>query len=101
MDKSFEIGKFDLDIALRDAALDELNRPTRRMLANASIGMDAMDAYYAAQELFEAVKGVFRRRRTKGQGEAGSGSFLPVRRLSAVFVLRCCWSRYYPCPRRS
>lgn len=59
MDKSFKIGKFDLDIALRDAALDELNRPTRRMLANASIGMDAMDAYYAAQELFEAVKGVF------------------------------------------
>lgn len=32
--------RFDLDITLRDAALDAENRPTRRMIANASIGMD-------------------------------------------------------------
>ena len=30
---------FDLDVTLRDAAIDEQNRPTRRMIANAAIGM--------------------------------------------------------------
>ena len=30
--------RFDLDITLRDAALDSENRPTRRMIANSSIG---------------------------------------------------------------
>ncbi|RSU72117.1 hypothetical protein BRX37_20120 [Sphingomonas sp. S-NIH.Pt3_0716] len=50
--------RFDLDIALRDAALDELNRPTRRMIANAAIGMDVEDAYYSVRELREAVSWV-------------------------------------------
>ena len=46
---------FDLDVTLRDAALDEQNRPTRRMIANASIGMHIEDAYYSVRELREAV----------------------------------------------
>ncbi|WP_210358993.1 hypothetical protein [Sphingomonas beigongshangi] len=47
--------RFDLDITLRDAALDPENRPTRRMIANASIGMHVEDAYYSVRELREAV----------------------------------------------
>ena len=47
--------RFDLDITLRDAALDAENRPTRRMIANASIGMDVEDAYYSVRELRQAV----------------------------------------------
>jgi hypothetical protein len=47
--------RFDLDITLRDAALDSENRPTRRMIANAAIGMDVEDAYYSVRELREAV----------------------------------------------
>lgn len=35
---------FDLDITLRDAALDPEVRPTRRMIANAAIGMHVEDA---------------------------------------------------------
>lgn len=50
--------RFDLDIALRDASLDPENRPTRRMIANAAIGMDADDAYYSVRELREAVSWV-------------------------------------------
>ena len=46
---------FDLDVTLRDAALDEQNRPTRRMIANAAIGMHVEDAYYSVRELREAV----------------------------------------------
>ena len=42
---------FDLDITLRDAALDPQNRATRRMIANACIGMDVNDAYYSVREL--------------------------------------------------
>lgn len=56
--ESFDIGAFDLEITLRDAALDEANRPTRRMLANACIGVDPFDAYYASLELFEALQAV-------------------------------------------
>ena len=55
---SFDIGRFDLDITLTDAALDEANRPTCRMLANACIGVEAFDAYYATRELFEALEAV-------------------------------------------
>ena len=44
---------FDLDVTLRDAALDDQNRPTRRMLANAAIGMHVEDAYYSVRELRE------------------------------------------------
>lgn len=58
MNNVFAVGKFDLDIALRDASLDEYNRPTRRSLANASIGVESFDAYYSAQELFEALQAV-------------------------------------------
>ena len=58
MDQIFFVGKFDLDIVLRDASLDELNRPTRRSLANASIGVESFDAYYAATELLEALQAV-------------------------------------------
>lgn len=47
--------RFDLDITLRDAALDPDNRPTRRMIANAAIGMDVEDAYYSVRELREAI----------------------------------------------
>ena len=35
MNKAFAVGRFDLDIALRDASLDEMNRVARRSLANA------------------------------------------------------------------
>ena len=52
------IGGFDLDVALTDEATNLENRPTRRMLANAAIGMDPEDAYYAARELREAVEWV-------------------------------------------
>lgn len=46
---------FDLDVTLRDAALDAQNRPSRRMVANAAIGMHVEDAYYSVRELREAV----------------------------------------------
>lgn len=49
---------FDLDINLRDAALDADNRPTRRMIANACIGMPVEDAYYSVRELREAAQWV-------------------------------------------
>jgi len=49
------LAPFDLDVTLRDAALDDQNRPTRRMLANAAIGMHVEDAYYSVRELREAV----------------------------------------------
>jgi hypothetical protein len=55
MDKRAFFDRFDLDITLRDAALDAENRPTRRMIANAAIGMDVEDAYYSVRELREAV----------------------------------------------
>jgi hypothetical protein len=42
-------------VVLRDAALDEANRPTRRMIANASLAMHLEDAYYSVRELREAV----------------------------------------------
>ncbi|ODU17855.1 MAG: hypothetical protein ABS87_14915 [Sphingomonas sp. SCN 67-18] len=41
---------FDLDITLRDAALDMENRPTRRMIANAAIGMHVEDNYCSVRE---------------------------------------------------
>src|SRR3546814_15535362 len=56
---------FDLDVTLRDAALDDQNRPTRRMLANAAIGMHVEDAYYSVRELREAVSWI---------NEGGTGS---------------------------
>ncbi|WP_255326413.1 hypothetical protein [Sphingobium sp. EM0848] len=43
---------------LRDAALDPEIRPTRRMIANACIGMSANDAYYSVRELREAAQWV-------------------------------------------
>lgn len=49
------LDRFDLDVTLRDAALDEHSRPTRRMIANAAIGMHVEDAYYSVRELREAV----------------------------------------------
>ena len=49
---------FDCDVALRDAALDESNRPTQRMIANASLGMHLEDAYYSVRELRGAVSWV-------------------------------------------
>jgi hypothetical protein len=58
MDRQF-IGKyFDTDIVLRDAAVDPQNRPTRRMIANAAIGVEVDDAYYSLRELREAVSWV-------------------------------------------
>lgn len=55
MAESYEIGKFDLDITLRDAGTDDRISPTRRMIANAAIGVAPEDAYYATRELREAI----------------------------------------------
>ncbi|RVT38258.1 hypothetical protein [Sphingobium algorifonticola] len=63
---------FDLDVTLRDAALDEQNRPARRMIANAAIGMHVEDAYYSVRELREAVSWIH-------DGEPGG-----KRRLAAI-----------------
>lgn len=53
------VGKvFDTDIVLRDAALDPHSHPTRRMIANAAIGVEVDDAYYSLRELREAVSWV-------------------------------------------
>lgn len=52
------VGRFDLDLTLRDASLDPANRATRRMLAAAAIGTEVNDGYYAAVELREAVQWV-------------------------------------------
>ncbi|WP_369815655.1 hypothetical protein [Erythrobacter sp. CCH5-A1] len=59
MNKVFDIGKFDLDVTLRDSALDPECRPTKRLLANASLGVEPFDAYYSARELYETLEGVF------------------------------------------
>lgn len=58
MTTTFDVGPFDLDLVLRDAALDPLNRPTHRMLANASLGVATLDAYYSTRELTETLEGV-------------------------------------------
>lgn len=58
MKKTVFHDRFDLDITLRDAALDGENRPTRRMIANAAIGMHVEDAYYSVREVREAVSWV-------------------------------------------
>lgn len=55
----YDIGKFDLDMQLREASVDEKNRPTRRMIANACIGVEAFDAYYSVRELTEILKDIF------------------------------------------
>lgn len=60
MNKVFDLGQFDLDLTLRDASVDPLVTPTRRSLANASIGIEAFDAYYSARELYEALQGFSR-----------------------------------------
>ena len=39
MKRSVFTNRFDLDITLRDASVDLGNRPTRRMLAAAAIGL--------------------------------------------------------------
>ncbi|WP_323810898.1 hypothetical protein [Sphingobium baderi] len=55
---SLFLAQFDLDVTLRDAALDGRNAPTRRMIANAAIGMHVEDAYHCVLELREAVSWV-------------------------------------------
>src|SRR3546814_18399187 len=52
---SLVLDPLDCDVALRDAAWDESNRPTQRMIANASLVMHLEDAYYSVRELREAV----------------------------------------------
>jgi hypothetical protein len=47
--------RFDLDIAVRDASLDPDVRPTRRMIAAATLGMEVEDAYYSVRELRDAL----------------------------------------------
>ncbi|KKW90261.1 hypothetical protein [Sphingobium chungbukense] len=69
---------FDLDVTLRDAALDERNRPTRRMIANAAIGMHIEDAYYSVRELREAVSWIH-------EGEMGG-----KRKLLSILGNRLC-----------
>lgn len=71
------IGRFDLDLTLRDASLDPGNRPTRRMLAAAAIGTEIEDAYYAAVELREAVQWIH-------EGEPGAKL-----KLSMILGNRC------------
>lgn len=58
MKKAEISSRFDLDITLRDAALDAENSPNRRMIANASIGVGFEDAYYSVREVREAVEWV-------------------------------------------
>jgi len=72
-----DLGRFDLDIQLRDEALDERNSPVQRMLANAAIGVEPYDAYYAARELRETLKAVF-------EGEIGAKA-----RLARVLSNEC------------
>ena len=71
------IGGCEFDIASTDEATNLENRPTRRMLTNAAIGMDPEDAYYAAHELREAVKWVH-------EGEQGE-----KRKLAMILVNSC------------
>src|SRR3546814_11110478 len=52
---------FDLDVTLRDAALDAQNRPTRRMLANAAIGIHGAYAFYSVRVLRVATPSVHER----------------------------------------
>ncbi|MGF7155980.1 hypothetical protein [Novosphingobium gossypii] len=77
MDKSFFFGRFDLDIQLRDEALNEQNIPARRMVANASIGVDPLDGYYSARELREALSEVF-------EGAPGA-----KKRLAGILSTQC------------
>ena len=58
MVQSIAIGQFDLDVTLRDEALDPKVSPTRRMIANAAIGVETCDAYYSTCELLEALEAV-------------------------------------------
>ncbi|MEL7198517.1 MAG: hypothetical protein AAGL10_09400 [Pseudomonadota bacterium] len=51
-----DVGAFDLDLMLSEAALCETNRPTQRILANACIGIEPMDAFYSARELLLALE---------------------------------------------
>lgn len=57
--KMFEAaGHFDLDLDLRDEAVNLGNSAGQRMLANAAMGVEPEDAYYATRELLEAVREV-------------------------------------------
>ncbi|MBI0477051.1 hypothetical protein D9601_17015 [Sphingomonas sp. MA1305] len=49
------LDRFDLDLSLDEAALAPDQSPARRMLANACIGMDTLDAFYAVAELRQAA----------------------------------------------
>lgn len=77
MSKNYAIGRFDLDIQLRDEAVSEKNTPVMRMLANASIGVATLDAFYAARELREAIGQVF-------EGKAGA-----KKRLATILATPC------------
>ena len=65
------LDRFDLDITLRDASLDWENSPTRRMIANAAIGIEPLDAYYAVREIREAVAWTHEGR-AEGKGKLAS-----------------------------
>lgn len=58
MPKHFTLRAFDLDIMLHDEALNPLIAPTRRMLANAVLGVEPEDALYGADELLQAIEAV-------------------------------------------
>lgn len=49
------LDQFDLNLSLEEAALAPEHTPTQRMLANACIGMDTLDAFYAVAELRQAA----------------------------------------------
>lgn len=53
------VGRFDLDLSLRDAATDVEVTATRRMIASAAIGVDVDDAYYSVREIREAATWLF------------------------------------------
>lgn len=55
MAQNYDYGQIDLDIPLRDAGCDVSLSPTRRMIANAAIGVAPDDAYYSTRELRDAV----------------------------------------------
>lgn len=58
MSKNFPVAPFDLDITLRDAALDPALSPAQRMVANATIGVEPNDAFYSVRELRELAEAV-------------------------------------------
>lgn len=56
MTACLNLGDFDLDITLKDAASDAASPEARRDLARACIGTDAFEAFYVTYELTEVLR---------------------------------------------